>query len=68
MSETTKIIIAIISGLLGFSILFSLFKFIIIDYFKTIKKNKERIEEIEKELIRRDPDHDEKKSRDESRD
>jgi len=68
MSETTKLIIAIVGGLLGFSILFSLFKFIIIDYFKTIKENKKRIEEIEKELIRRDSDHDEKKSRDESRD
>lgn len=51
MSDITKIIISVIAGVFSFSILYSIFKFIIMNYFKKILENEKRINEIEKKLI-----------------
>jgi hypothetical protein len=50
MQEITKIIISVIAGFFGFSIVYSLFKFIILNYFKKINKNEEKIIDIDKRL------------------
>ena len=47
MSEITKTIVAVIGAFCGFGFLYTIFKFIILDYFKQIKKNKETIGEHE---------------------
>jgi|GEM_PF-5184182 len=65
MFEITKIIIAVVVGLFGGSILFSIFKFIIVNYFKQIKKNENDIKNLDKRVVKLETleEIDEKKSR-----
>jgi len=52
MSETGKIIVAAVLGIVSVGIIGSIFKFIIINYFKKIGENEKRIEGNEKDIIK----------------